>query len=157
MQLCNLFLQFNEDATHWINHNSPYQIYLGYSSGQGSSPETCIVVSCTWTHRHTHTSVSVSVCCRLLTIPCVLHVTHPMNSFWYVLFILTSFGMYSASSLWQWPTGRSGSSSNLTGRFSLNRGLLGSTRPMYMKAVIEGFTIHKQQQCAVCMTLQLRY
>ena len=54
-QLYNLFLQFNEDATHWIDHNSPYQIYLDYSSGRGSSPETCIVVSCTCTHRHTHT------------------------------------------------------------------------------------------------------
>ena len=42
----------------------------------------------------THLSLS-------LYVHSVLYVTHPMNSFWYVLFILTSFGMYWASSLWQ--------------------------------------------------------
>ena len=72
----------------------------------------------------------------------VLYVTHPMNSFWYVLFILTSFGMYSASSLWQSSTGRSGRYSNLTGVGCLRRGVFESIRAT-QRQVTGKFVTHR--------------
>ena len=112
-----------------VDHNVPFQIFVPALKFRPGKFSKNLHRRFMYLYIHGHVTVSDGAAGYSLvtvTIPSVLPVTHPMNSFWYILLILTSLGMKRASSLWQWSTGRSGSSSNLTGVRCGKRGVFGS-------------------------------